>query len=150
MVLKRTGRSGLTRRNPLALALALVIALAIALVGCACDNGTEAADSAAIRDTIYGYVDAYNAEDYQLCLTYLTGWDPSSSEDDQISLMQVARGTTGRMTIESIENISISGSTATATVTSSWENPDAEGRTTNAPGVKVTLRKDGGTWKHVV
>lgn len=132
------------------LALALVVALAVVLAGCGSETGPETGDTAAIRDTIYGYVDAYNAKDYQRCLSYLTGWRPSYSEDDALSLIQVARESTGLMTVEKIEDITISGSTATAVVTSSWENPDAHGKLTNAPGEVVNLNKDGGTWKQVV
>ena len=132
------------------LALALVVALAVVLVGCGSETGPETGDAAAVRDTIYGYVDAYNAKDYQRCLSYLTGWRPSYSEDDALSLIQVARESTGLMTVEKIEDITISGSTATAVVTSSWENPDADGKLTNAPGEVVNLNKDGGTWKQVV
>ena len=132
------------------LALALVVALAVVLVGCGSESGTATADSAAIRDTIYSFVDAYNADDYQKCLSYLTGWGPSYSEDDAIALIQMWRGVTGRMTIENIEDITISGSTATAMVTSSWENPDTDGNYTDAPRVEVNLKKDGDTWKYVV
>jgi nitrous oxide reductase accessory protein NosL len=129
------------------LTLVLVVALAVVLAGCSSENGTETGDSAAIIDTINGYVDAYNARDYQKCLSYLTGWDPASSEEDRISVVRLARGFSGQMTIEKIEDIAISGSTATARVTSSWENPDADGNRTNAPGEEVNLKKDGGTWR---
>ena len=131
-------------------ALALVVGLAVVLTGCACESGTTTGDSEAIRDTIYGFVDAYNAKDYQKCLSYLTGWDDSSTEEAQISLLEIARGFTGWMTVERIEDISISGSTATAMVTSSWEYPDEDGKYTNAPGEKVNFTKDGGTWKYLV
>jgi hypothetical protein len=131
-------------------ALALVVGLAVVLTGCACESGTTTGDSEAIRDTIYGFVDAYNGKDYQKCLSYLTGWDDSSSEEAQISLLEMARGFTGWMTVEKIENITISGSTATAIVTSSWEYPDEDGLYTNAPGVEVNLMKDGDTWKYLV
>jgi ketosteroid isomerase-like protein len=132
------------------LALALVVALAAVIVGCGCESRTATDDTAAIEDTIYSFVDAYNANDYQKCLSYLTGWSDSSSEEAQISLLEMARGFTGEMTVEKIEDITISGSTATAMVTSSWEYPDEDGRYTNAPGVEVNLEKDGGTWKYVV
>ena len=129
------------------LALALVVVLAVVFAGCGRENGTASGESTAIRDSIYGYVEAYNARDYQKALSYLTGWDSSSSEDDRISVIQMARGFSGQMTVEKIGDITISGSTATARVTSSWENPDADGNRTNAPGEEVNLKKDGGTWK---
>ena len=129
------------------LALALVVALAVVFAGCDRENGTASGESTAIIDTINGYVEAYNARDYQKCLSYLTGWDSSSSEDDRVSVIQLARGFSGQMTVEKIEDVTISGSTATARVTSSWENPDADGKYTNAPGAEVNLKKDGGTWK---
>ena len=132
------------------LALALVVGLAVVLTGCGCESRTATGDSEAIRDTVYGFVDAYNAKDYQKCLSYLTGWDTSSSEEAQISLLEMARGFAGWMTVEKIENITISGSTAAAMVTSSWEYPDEDGNYTNAPGVEVNLMKDGGTWKYLV
>jgi hypothetical protein len=128
------------------LALALVVGLAVVLAGCS-KSGTETGDSAAITSTINGYVEAYNARDYQKCLSYLTGWDPASSEEDRISVVRLARGYSGQMTIEKIEEITITGSAATARVTSSWENPDADGNLTNAPGEEVNLKKDGGTWR---
>jgi ketosteroid isomerase-like protein len=128
------------------LALVLLLGLAVVLAGC----GAATDDEAAIEETIYAFAEAYNARDYQKCLSYLTGWDDSSTEEAQLSLLEMARGFTGQMTVAEIEEISVTGSTATAVVTSSWEYPDEEGKTTNAPGEEVTLRKDGGVWKYVV
>ena len=127
--------------------LSIILGLAVVLAGCGC--GTTG-DAAAIQKTIYAFADAYNARDYQTCLSYLTGWDDSSSEEAQLSLLEMARGFTGQMTVVEIEEITVTGSTATAVVTSSWEYPDEEGKTTNAPGDEVTLEKDGGVWKYVV
>jgi ABC-type phosphate transport system substrate-binding protein len=127
----------------------MVVAVAAVLAGCGCGNGTTN-NTEAIRETIYGFVEAYNARDYQQCLSYFTGWDGSSTEEAQLSLLEMARGFTGEMTVEKIEDITISGSTATAVVTSSWEYPDEEGKTTNAPGEEIRLKKEGSKWKYVV
>jgi hypothetical protein len=85
-------------------ALAHVVGLAVVLAGCS-KSGTETGDSAAIIDTINSYVEAYNARDYEKCLSYLTGWDPASSEEDRISVVRLARGYSGQMTVEGIEDI---------------------------------------------
>jgi len=130
----------------LSLALALVIALAVVLTGC----GRGADDAAAIEESIYSFAEAYNARDYHKCLSYLTGWDDSSTEEAQLSLLEMARGFTGEMTVAEIQEIAVTGSTATAVVTSSWQYPDEEGKTTNAPGEQVSLEKVGGRWKYVV
>jgi len=130
----------------LSLALALVIALAVVLTGC----GRGADDAAAIEESIYSFAEAYNARDYHKCLSYLTGWDDSSTEEAQLSLLEMARGFTGEMTVAEIQEIAVTGPTATAVVTSSWQYPDEEGKTTNAPGEQVSLEKVGGRWKYVV
>jgi ketosteroid isomerase-like protein len=132
--------------NRFFLVLFLVIAAVAAPAGC----GRGQNDAAAIEDTIYAFAEAYNARDYQKCLSYLTGWDDSSTEEAQISLLEMARGFTGEMTVAEIGEITVTGSTATAVVTSSWEYPDEEGKTTNAPGEEVSLQKVGGRWKYVV
>ena len=58
-----------------------------------------------------------------------------------LSALEESRAATGKVTVESVENISINGSSATADVTLSWAG-DTGGETQ-----EWTLVKKGGDWR---
>ena len=121
--------------------LVVMLLMAVCVVGCGGgDNsgGNTQSDTAAITSTMNGFNAAYNAQDYNKCLDYMTGWTDKAAT---VSMLQMAYSMTGAITIVSIGNISVTGSTATASATSS---------SGGEPYTKVEdLKNVGGTWKLV-
>ena len=111
----------------------LIVTLGMVLVGCAASTEEEK-----VEDAITGLVSAYNDENYDKCLTYLVG---ITDENEDIIKAQLAlgHGFTGDIELGNIENITINGSTATATVnlTVLDESDTSE----------MTLTKVNGSWK---
>lgn len=115
----------------------------VSLVGCG--GGSSQDDRAAIISTITQYNAAYNAQDFNKCLDYVTGW---RQKDSMIYKLQSSKALTGNITIDRITNIFVTGQTASALVTSSTAKPDVSGRYTNI--VTSRFMKDGDTWKYVI
>ena len=91
--------------------LAVVLTLSsVLVVSC---SSSEGGDTGAIKNTINSMWNAYNRGNYAEALTYCTNY---GEEEDEIAQMSAMKNTTGNVTVQSIENIIISGSTATATV----------------------------------
>ena len=111
----------------------LLLGIAVVFVGCGAKS-----DSAAVEDTIRGYVSAYNSGDYEKCVSYI---DNLSEEERSaiVSELEQSGGSSGEMTIESIDNITISDSIATATVKMTWAG-DTETS-------EISLVKKDGEWK---
>jgi hypothetical protein len=99
----------MAKRN-LVLIIALLLAIPMVLVGCA------KSDSAAIKDSINGFAAAYNAEDFDKCTDYLVGITDATKDAVKGSL-QLGHQLGGDITVDSIEDISVDGSSATAKVT---------------------------------
>lgn len=119
----------------LQLALAVLMPVAVVLAGC---GGTTDADSAAIESTIEGFYSAFNAQDWSKCAGYVDdsqNWGASTIR----SALQMSYAVTGRVTVETITNIDISGSTATAEVGLTY---GGESETMELP-----LTKKDGRWK---
>ncbi len=115
------------------LAFALIAVLAVVLLGGCSDSQEET-----IGHTIRDYYSAYNAQDWDACLGHI---DDTNNLGASVirSALEESRAATGKVTVESIENISITGLSATADVTLTW---DADTETQEWTLVK----KDGG-WK---
>ena len=128
--------------------LALISLICVAsLVGCGGSTGGSSVDnSAAITATINNFNAAYNAEDYNTCLNYATGWT-ENTKSSIISTIQMARTFSGTITIDSITDISVSGSDATASVTSTLQNADTDGVYTHT---KTEIFKNDGGWKYLI
>ena len=78
------------------------------------DNGGTTSDSAAIKDTIKGYYSAFSAEDWNAWLSYID--DTNNVGTDRIlEITKAWRRMLGKVTVNSITNIDVKGSTATAT-----------------------------------
>lgn len=117
----------------LALALIAVFA-AVLLMGCS-DTEEES-----IGYTIKDYYSAYNAGDWEVCLGHI---DDTNNLGASVirSALEESKTATGEVTVVSIENIIISGSSATADVTLSWT-----GNTGGETQEWILVRK-AGDWK---
>lgn len=99
-----------------------VVLMLIPVMAANCDSnggngdgdGGNGGDTAAIKNAINNMWDAYNQGNYSKALTYCTNY---GSEDDAIAQMTFMKNFTGNVSVKSIENINISGSTARASVT---------------------------------
>ncbi|MBN2100064.1 MAG: hypothetical protein JW753_10765 [Dehalococcoidia bacterium] len=94
----------------LVLVIALLLVIPVTLVGCG------KSDKAAIEDSIEGFVDAYNDENYEKCTDYLLGITDATKDATKAGL-EVARGISGEIEVTSIEDISVDEDSATAKVT---------------------------------
>jgi hypothetical protein len=124
------GEIGMSRRM---LAFALIAVFAAVLVGGCSDTKEET-----IEFTIRDFYSAYNAEDWDVCLGHI--YDANNAGESTIeSVLKIARAATGEVTVESVTNISIAGSTATADVSMAY----ASGSETR----EYPLVKKDGSWK---
>jgi hypothetical protein len=112
----------------------LLLGMAVVFVGCGAKS-----DSAAVEDTIRGFVSAYNAGDYEKCLNYYDGLS-GEERSAMLSGMEQSGGSSGEITIESIDNIIISDSKATASIKMTWTGDTAETS-------QISLVKNDGKWK---
>ena len=115
------------------LAIALIVVFAALLVGGCSDTKEET-----IEYTIRDYYSAYNAEDWDMCLGHID--DTNNVGESAIqSVLQMARAATGEVTVDSVENITVNGMSATADVKITY---GGQSETKEYPLVK----KDG-SWK---
>jgi hypothetical protein len=117
------------------LAFALIAVFAVVLVQGCSDTQAET-----IEFTIRDYYSAYNAEDWEMCLGHI---DDTSNVGASViqSALQQSKAATGKVTVDRVENINISGLSATADVTLSWAG-NAGGETQ-----KWTFVNKDGDWK---
>ena len=121
------------RMNRRILAFALIAVFAVVLLGGCSDTKEET-----IEFTIRDYYSAYNAEDWDICLGHID--DPNNAGASVIqSVLQMAKAATGEVTVDSVEDITISGLSATADVNITY---GGQSETKEYPLVK----KDG-NWK---
>jgi hypothetical protein len=92
------------------LAFALIAVLAAVLVTGCSDTAEET-----IKYTIEDYYSAYNARDWEVCLGHINDTNDVGASVIQ-SVLQIARAATGEVTVDSVENVAISGLSATADV----------------------------------
>jgi hypothetical protein len=115
------------------LAFALIAVFAAVMVGGCSDTKEET-----IEYTIRDFYAAYNAEDWEVCLGHID--DTNSVGESTIeSMLKMARAATGEVTVKSVTNISITGSTATADISITY----ASGSETK----EYPLVKKDGSWK---
>ena len=117
------------------LAFALIAVFAVVLVEGCSDTQEET-----IEFTIRDYYSAYNAEDWEMCLGHIDDTNNVGASVIQSALQQ-SKAATGKVTVDRVENIDISGLSATADVTLSWAG-NAGGETK-----KRTFVKKDGNWK---
>ena len=113
----------------------LLVVLAAVSAGCA------KSDTAAIEDTIRVYFNAWNAQDYDKLESYIPGISQLSEQEKAAITSQIktAREMMGKITLQKIENIVISDSTATANVTITIGNMTSTGG--------FGFMKEDGIWK---
>lgn len=121
----------------LVLAIALLLVIPVMLVGCA------KSDSAAIKDSINGFVNALNAGDYEKCTDYLVGITAANSDNITAELKAMKETYQVSLEVVSIEEINVDGSTATAKVTL---KVTFMGQTMEQ-ATDITLTKVDGKWK---
>ena len=92
----------------LILACVVILGLVSMPLGAARSGGSDTDD---IKDLINSFYDAYNDEDYDKCLTYATDYGEA---DEAKALLAMGRELAGEATVESIEDVEITDSTATA------------------------------------
>ena len=123
----------------------IVVCLLMAVLSASCGGGGGDGDGnwdsevAAIEDTIRGYVETYNAQDYPQCLTYFTEY---GDEGDALAALAFLRGLSGELEYREIKDITISG-TNTATVMVVFVIGGEEGSD------ELQLKKVEGDWKIV-
>ena len=117
------------------LAFALIAVFAVVLVEGCSDTQEET-----IEFTTRDYYSAYNAEAWDVCLGHIDDTNNVGASVIQSALEQ-SRAATGKVTVDRIENIDISGLSATADVTLSWAG------NTGGETKKWTLVKKDGSWK---
>jgi hypothetical protein len=124
----------------LVLVLALLLAIPMVLVGCA------KSDSAAIKDSINGFVAALNDGDYEKCTDYLVG---ITDENKAAIAAELSGLETFVQSIEvtKIEEINVDGSSATAKVTLKVTLAAALGGGTMEQTIDLPLSKVDGKWK---
>jgi len=114
------------------LAFALIAVFAAVLVGGCSDTKKET-----IEYTIRDYYAAYNAQDWDVCLGHID--DTNNVGAAIIELLKASRAATGEVTVNSIDSINITGSTATADVTATLR-----GKTET---IEHHLVKKDGSWR---
>jgi hypothetical protein len=122
------------RRRNLVLVIALLLVMPVVLLGC----GSKKSEIPAVEASINGFADAYASEDYQTCVGYLTE-TTDSTRDTIIQQLSGFHQITPKIQMDSIDNVAVNGSTATADVTLTVLSKQAT--------VKMTLSKSDGTWK---
>jgi len=122
----------MTRRM---LVFALIAVFAVVLTG-----GCSETQEETIENTIRDYYSAYNAEDWDMCLGHIDDTNEAGASVIRSALVE-SRAATGDVTVNRIENVNITGLSATADVTLSWAGNTA-GETQ-----KLTFVKKGSVWK---
>lgn len=126
----------MTRRN-LVLVIALLLVIPVVLVGCG-SNGSKKDESTAVEASINGFADAYASGNYETCAGYLTE-TTDATKDTIIQELSAFHQITPEIQVDSIDNVTVEGSTATADVTVTVLSKQAT--------VKMTLSKSDDTWK---
>jgi hypothetical protein len=112
----------------------LLLSVPLLLVGC--QKGES--DATKIEATLEESIAAYNASDFEKCLTYVA--DLSEEKKAKlVGLLPGLRVLTGQVSLVKVEDIDIGGSSATADVTGT-----AQGETRT---VTVGFKKQDGIWR---
>ena len=115
------------------LAFALIAVFAAVLVG-----GCSETQAETIENTMKDYYSAYNAEAWEACLGHIDDTNAAGATMIE-STLKTARATTGEVTAESVTNINITGSTATADVRITYGG--------QSESKEYPLVKKDGSWK---
>ncbi len=124
----------------LVLVIALLVAIPVMLVGCA------KSDSAAIKDSINGFVAALNDGDYEKCTDYLVGITTANKAAIAAELGGL-EAFVQNIEVTKIEEINVDGSSATAKVTMNVTLAAALGGGSMEQTIDLPLSKVDGKWK---
>jgi hypothetical protein len=114
--------------------IALLLAFSVILVGC----GSKKSEVPAVVASINGFADAYASGNYQTCVGYLTE-TTDATRDTIIQELSGFHQITPTIKVDSIDNVTVEGSTATADVTITVLSKQAT--------MEMTLSKSDDTWK---
>jgi hypothetical protein len=134
------GQGGQVRKSRLGLVIALLLAFSMVLAGC----GKSEED--AVKESINGFVAAYNNADYDKCVDYLEGVDDSNREE-AMSTLGLAKAIVQTIEVQSIQSVSVEESTATAEVTAKATMGALLGGQSAEETVSMSLTKSDGKWK---
>jgi hypothetical protein len=123
----------MARRN-LVLIIALLLVVPVVMVGC----GSKKSEVPAVEASINGFADAYASGNYETCADYLTE-TTDATRDTIIQQLSGFHQITPKIQVDSIDNVTVEGSTATADVTLTVLSKQAT--------VEMTLSKSDDTWK---
>ena len=119
------------RKRDVVLVIALLLVIPVVLVGC----GSKKSEVPAVEASIKGFADAYARGQYQTCMDYLTDTD-TNAITGELSLFHQASPT---IQVDSIDNVTVDGSTAKADVTVTALSKQVT--------IQMTLTKVDDTWK---
>ena len=122
----------------LVLAIALLVAVPVMLVGC------SKSQVPAVKDDINGFVTAYNAGDYEKCVTYIVGITDANKATIEGTL-QGFKLAAPNIEVTNIDVTKIDGSTATAKVTLNVTIVGVAQPLEKT--IQLTLSKVDGTWE---
>ena len=126
----------MAKRN-LALVIALLLAFSVILGGC----GSKKSEVPAVKDSINGFADAYSLGYYQTCTDYLVGIT-DANRDSTVNTLSTYHQMCTTIRVDSIDNVTVDQSTATASVTVTAAIPQDKQMT-----IELTLTKADDTWK---
>lgn len=122
------------KRRNLVLAIALLLVMPAILLGCS----SEKDEIPAVEASINGFADAYGRGDYQTCVDYLAGIT-DANRDAVIGQLSGFHEVCPTIEINSTDNVTVDGSTATADVTLTALGQQAT--------FEMTLNRSDGTWR---
>ncbi|MFC1971989.1 hypothetical protein ACFLVE_01090 [Chloroflexota bacterium] len=123
------------RHNILVFILAFLVVSATLAGACGQD------DEQVIKDTMTGFLTAYNDEDFNLCLDYVSDGLRSSKGDEQvIADLKEGKAASGNAILESMGKLEIDGKSAKISVSFS-------GFMGQVNTVRFPLIKESGSWK---
>jgi len=123
------------KRNILVIILAFLVVSATLAVACGQD------DEQAIKDTMTGFLTAYNDDDFNRCLDYVSDDLRTSKGDEQvIADLREGKAASGNAFLESIGKLEVNGKSANISVSFS-------GFMGQVNTVRFPLIKESGSWK---
>ena len=122
------------RTRNLVLVIALLVVMPVVLLGC----GSKKGEIPAVEGSINGFVDAYAAGTMDTCVGYLMGIT-DATRATVIGQLSGFHQISPTIEVNSIDNVAVNGSTATADVTFTVLGEQAT--------FQMTLNKSGGTWR---
>jgi hypothetical protein len=122
------------RKRNVVLVIALLLVMPVVLVGC----GSKKSEVPAVEASINGFADAYARGEYQTCTDYLVGVT-DANRDSITGQLSAFHQICPTIQVDSVDNVTVNGSTATADVTVTALSKQVT--------IQMTLTKVDDTWK---